>query len=154
MTCNNKRRKFSGRTQSKKSQALILPRCFVSLGLVEQKSLTSSGLAVIWCCVGCLLRWRARVWRPQTPGEDFAGLSLDALALTYCRRCLAECRGMRAPQLQAALCRHICHGKVRGARSRGPESSSVGRRAVLGHSIVDRSTRSTCSVLKQIQQLS
>ena len=38
-----------------------------------------------------------------------------------------------------------------GARSRGLESSSVGRRAVLGHSMLVRSTCSTSSVLEPIR---
>ena len=71
-----------------------------------------------------------------------------------CRR--AEHRGMRAHQQKAAYRRHMCHGRVRErereslvpeyervvALARGDrESSFIRRRAVLGHSIVDRSTR-------------
>ena len=109
-------------------------------------------------CVVCLLtsrellqeaphtwRWLPRPLLPRCPGT-YVGQGC-------CYRCLAENRGMHASLQPAARCRHMCHERARerepstrtrtsdGARSRGLESSSVDRRAVLGHSIVDRSTR-------------
>ena len=123
---------------------------------MEQKNLTSSSYFQDVCRCG-----ENSGWKLQFSGESSNNLSVfiapaSSTRNLRCRRRVEEHWGMSAHKQQAARGRRTCLVRVRerererepstrrrtsgGARSRELEGSFGRRRAVLGHSVVDRST--------------